>query len=61
MILSGGVSPEIRQNYSGGHIVLNAIHACLLLKHFHSIDVVFSIVSSVQYMKGCFVISCTGG
>ena len=27
MILSGGVTPEIRQNYSGGHIVFNAIHA----------------------------------
>ena len=24
---SGGVTPEIRQNYSGGRIVFNAIHA----------------------------------
>ena len=24
---SGGATPEIRQNYSGGHIVFNAIHA----------------------------------
>ena len=27
MISSGGATPEIRQNYSGGRIVYNAIHA----------------------------------
>ena len=27
-MLSGGVTPEIRQHFSGGSIVFNAIHAC---------------------------------
>ena len=27
--MSGGVTPDIRQNYSCGHIVFNAIHACM--------------------------------
>ena len=27
MILGGGATPEIRQNYSGGHIIFNSIHA----------------------------------
>ena len=28
VISSGGVTPEIRRDYSGGRIFFNAIHAC---------------------------------
>ena len=30
-VQSGGATPEIRQNYGGGHIVFNAIHAWSLV------------------------------
>ena len=44
---SGGATPEIRQNYSGGHIVFNAIHAC----SHHLIDTIAGAAGYDVHMK----------
>ena len=40
VILNGGATPEIRHNYSGDHIVFNAIHACITcrVRHGHGMN-----------------------
>ena len=55
MISGGGATPEIRQNYSGGRIVFNAINPCLVTI-IQKCSVCFSSLRGVSppYRKGLY-------
>ena len=57
---SGGATPEIRQNYSGGNIVFNAIHAWSG-RRGRSAGHSFYINIVVKYKKYMYLVLYTGG